>query len=176
MGTMKKGKDPLENLQSNAELPIPTLDAAAISNAYNAILEGFSDEERSLMQEMLQNLSQGAFSSQDPFQDLAEEYDLSVDASDIELFLAVELARAAMFGKFTKKRLDADPALRERLIDKAIDRVLVGLCLTGITESGRKELRYCAEDAAAEILDSIDLSIIKAPLANNLREALMDIY
>ncbi len=162
MGTMKKSKDPL--------------DAAAITNACNAMLEGLSDKELALMQEMFQDITKGALPSLDPFHDLAEEYDLSVDAADIEHFLAVELGHYAAIGTFTKKKLASDSALRESLIEKAIDRTLVGLCFTGIPESGRKALRACARGAAEAFLDTIDFSIIEIPQANYLREALMDIF
>lgn len=162
MGTTKKSRDPL--------------DAATIGNAFNAMLEGLSDKELALMQEMLQDITQGALPSRDPFHDLAEEYDLSVDAADIENFLAVELGHYAAIGKLTKKKLASDPAFRERLMESAIDRTLVGLCVTGIPESGRKALRLCARGAAEAILDGIDLSIIENPQANYLREALMEIF
>ncbi len=62
------------------------------------------------------------------------------------------------------------------MTERAIDRVLVGLRLTGISESGAKALRASALDTASDILDDFDLSIIKNPAVNNLREALMGIY
>jgi len=175
MGTTKKTTPPIIHLRGNADTQ-KNLDPAAISQAYNAMLEALSDEERSLMQEMLQDITQGALPSMDPFHDLAEEYDLSVDAFDIENFLTVELGHCAAIGKVTKKMLATNLVLREDFIEKAIDRTLVGLCFTGIPDSGRKALRACARGAAEAFLNDIDLAIIEVPQANYLREALMDIF
>ncbi len=47
----------------------------------------------SILQELTSSLRESAASFDDDFYSLAKEYDLSVDSSDIELFLTVELSR-----------------------------------------------------------------------------------
>lgn len=154
----------------------PKAVAKKMDTAYSSIIDDLSKAELSALQELAVDLRESEEDYDDDFYSLAKEYDLSVDSSDIELFLTVELSRYPGTTKLTRKALASNAALRERMTERAVDRVLVGLRLTGIPESGAKALRASALDAASDILDDFDLSIIKNPAVNNLREALMDIY
>jgi len=78
--------------------------------------------------------------------------------------------------KVTEESLKSNPFLREHLLERAVDRTLVAIRLTGIPASAAKALRTSALDVASDILDDFDFSIFKNPTINNLREALMNIY
>lgn len=107
---------------------------------------------------------------------LAEKHGLSMDDGDIEFFLTVELSCFLDERKITKKALASDTALREQAIDQALERVFAGIEFTGISEADQKALWACATEAASELLDNFNLSIIKNPAVNILRQDLMDIY
>lgn len=154
----------------------PNVDAKQLESACGALLADLSEEERAALQELLLDLGESSPDSEDDFSSLAASYDLSVDDGDIELFLAVDLARCSAMRRLTRKALTSDAAIRERVVGNAVDRALVGLRLTGISGSGAKALRAVALQTATEILESFKLSIIKNPSINCLREALAEIY
>jgi len=110
------------------------------------------------------------------FRHLAEKHDLSMDDGDIEFFLTVELSYFLDERKITKKNLASDTALREQATDQALKRVFTGIEFTRISEADQKALWASATEAALEILDNFNLSIIKNPAVNILRQDLMDIY
>jgi hypothetical protein len=154
----------------------PEAVAKKMDTSYSSIIDSLSEAELSALRELAIGFCESEEDYDDDFHSLARKYDLSVDSSDIELFLTVELSRYSTVTKLTRKALRSDTSLREYVMERAVDRALVGLCLTGISESGAKALRNSALDAASDILGDFDLSIIKNPTVNNLREALMDIY
>ena len=110
------------------------------------------------------------------FHRLAEEQDLSMDDGDIEFFLTVELSRFSDEIKITKKSLASDTALREQATDQALKRTFAGIEYTRISEADQKALWASAVEAASELLDNFNLTILKNPAVNTLRQDLMDIY
>jgi hypothetical protein len=101
---------------------------------------------------------------------------LSVDSDDIRLFLTVELSRCLTGADLTEQPPRLGEAVVAQVIERAVDRTLVALRLTGISESGARALRSSAQDTALAILNNFDFSILGNPTINNLREALMYIY
>lgn len=143
---------------------------------YLSITDTLSKQELSILQDLTNSYRESDEDFEDEFYHLAKQHELSVDSNDIELFLTAELTGHPGLTKITKKTLTSDAAFREIIIERAIDRVLVGLRLTGISETDVKVLRASALDTASNILTNINLSIIKNPTVNHAREQLMTIY
>jgi hypothetical protein len=154
----------------------PEVLAQKMDATYSSIIDGFSDAELDVLQDLAASFRDVDEDCLDEFSSLARDYNLSVDSNDIELFLTVELSQYSSVTKLTEEALRSNAILRELVTERAAEKALVALRLTGISESGAKALRASAREAASEILDNFDLSVIKNPVVNNLREALMDIY
>jgi len=143
---------------------------------YSSITDDLSEAELTALQTLSTGFLEAEHMEEDEFSSLARDYGLSVDSNDIELFLTDELSRSLMGTKVTEESLKSNPFLREHLLERAVDRTLVAIRLTGIPASAAKALRTSALDVASDILDDFDFSIFKNPTINNLREALMNIY
>jgi len=150
--------------------------ARKLETNYISIVDDLSEQELSILHDLTDTFRENAEDTDDEFYNLARAHDLSVDSNDLELFLTAEMTGHPGIAKITKKILTSNTAFRENIIERAIDRVLVGLRLTRISESDAKLLRASAHDTASNIITNFNLSIIKNITVNLVREELMTIY
>lgn len=106
---------------------------------------------------------------------LADKLKLGIDEQDIKAFL---LAEASKFLFFTQENslLAGGETLFEELIERAVNRTLVGVRILNIPKTEIKELRSLVKSIANEIGRSLDTSILQNTEINAARTAFVLIY
>jgi hypothetical protein len=114
-------------------------------------------------------------SMEDKFSRMAADLDLSVDIDDIQAFLLDEIGKMTSF-HFDENDMDSFEKMRISVTARALDRVFVGVRLTGISGTKMHALYEAGAEAADELFGEIDPGLCRNKEVNEIRSVLLQIY